>query len=154
MMTLILDSSALFSMEDLPDDDIAVPEGVVNELVKYKDRRIERWGDMLRVSECTQASLKKVRDVAAKSGDAGRLSHTDITVIALAIDLGGIVLTDDFSIQNLCALMNIEYRSVGTAGIKRIEKWNYKCDGCGRWYKEKMNDCPVCGSSMSAHRKR
>jgi UPF0271 protein len=153
-MTLILDSSALFAMEDLPDDDIAVPEGVVRELVKYKDRRIERWGDMLRVSECTGTSLKKVKDVALKSGDAGRLSDTDLSVIALAADLGGTVLTDDFSIQNVCAIMGIPYRSVGTGGIKKIEKWNYRCVGCGRWYKEKADDCPVCGSTMKAHRKR
>jgi UPF0271 protein len=50
--------------------------------------------------------------------------------------------------------MNIEYRSVGTEGIKRVEKWNYRCNGCGKWYKEKMNDCPICGSSMKACRKK
>jgi len=151
---LILDSSALFSMEDLPSEDIAVPEGVVGELRKYKDARVERWGDLLRVSECTKASVEKVKDTARKSGDIGRLSDVDISVIALAIDLSGTVLTDDFSIQNVCALMHIEYRSVGTDGIKKIERWNYRCVGCGRWYKEKLDDCPVCGSSMKAHRKR
>ena len=153
-MMLILDSSALFSMEDLPDGDIAVPPGVVDELRKYKDQRIERWGDLLRVSECTKASVSKVNAVALKSGDSGRLSEVDVSVIALAIDLNGIVMTDDFSIQNVCSIMNIEYRSVGTEGIKRVEKWNYRCNGCGKWYKEKMNDCPICGSSMKACRKK
>jgi len=153
-MTLILDSSALFSMEDLPSDDIAVPPGVVDELIKYKDPRVERWGDLLRVSECTARSVSKVKEAALKSGDAGRLSDVDVSVIALAIDLNGIVLTDDFSIQNVCSIMKIEYRSVGTPGIKKVEKWNYRCIGCGKWYKEKMNDCPICGSPMKAHRKK
>ncbi|MDR0790964.1 MAG: nucleic acid-binding protein [Methanomassiliicoccaceae archaeon] len=153
-MTLILDSSALFSMEDLPHDDIAVPGGVIDELRKYKDSRLDRWGDLLRVSECTKASLSKVRDITVKSGDIGRLSDVDMSVIALAVDLGGIVMTDDFSIQNVCRIMGIEYRSVATDGIKKIEKWNYKCNGCGKWYKEKSNDCPICGSSMKACRKR
>ncbi|MCL2785629.1 MAG: nucleic acid-binding protein [Methanomassiliicoccaceae archaeon] len=151
---IVLDSSALFAMEDLPPGDIAVPEGVVAELRRYKDQRVDRWGDLLRVSECTKASADMVKDVAQKSGDAGRLSDVDISVIALAIDLGGTVFTDDFSIQNVCGIMGIEYRSVGTGGIKKIEKWNYRCVGCGRWYKEKSDDCPVCGSSMRAHRKR
>jgi len=153
-MVLILDSSALFSMEDLPSDDIAVPPGVVYELRRYNDPRVDRWGDLLRISECTERSVSKVKDVAKKSGDAGRLSDVDVSVIALAIDLNGVVLTDDFSIQNVCSIMNIGYRPVGTEGIKKIEKWNYRCVGCGKWYKEKMNDCPICGSSMRAHRKK
>jgi UPF0271 protein len=153
-MVLILDSSALFSMEDLPSEDIAVPEGVVNELRRYNDRRIDRWGDLLRVSECTETSIKKVKDAARKSGDDGRLSDVDVSVIALAIDLDGIVLTDDFSIQNVCKIMGIEYVSVGTKGIKKVEKWNYRCNGCGKWHKEKQNECLICGSSMRACRKR
>ncbi|MDR2866044.1 MAG: nucleic acid-binding protein [Methanomassiliicoccaceae archaeon] len=153
-MVLILDSSALFSMEDLPAEDIAVPPGVIDELRRYNDRRLDRWGDLLRVSECTKASLDKVRGAALGSGDAGRLSDVDVSVIALAIDLDGIVLTDDFSIQNVCSIMHIEYRPVGMKGIKKVEKWNYRCNGCGKWYKEKQNDCPVCGSSMKACRKR
>ena len=50
--------------------------------------------------------------------------------------------------------MGIPYRAVGQAGIKKVEKWNYQCIGCGKWYKEKMDDCPICGSAMRAHRKR
>jgi UPF0271 protein len=106
------------------------------------------------VSECTQSSISKVKDAATKTGDIGRLSDVDVSVIALAIDLDGIVLTDDFSIQNVCSVMRINYRSVGTDGIKKVEKWNYRCNGCGKWYKEKQNDCPICGSSMKAHRKK
>ncbi|MDR0778093.1 MAG: nucleic acid-binding protein [Methanomassiliicoccaceae archaeon] len=153
-MTLVLDTSALFSMEDLPQEDFVVPEGVVGELRRYKDHRLDRWGELLRVSECTKGSLAKVREAAAKSGDIGRLSDVDLSVIALALDLKGIVLTDDYSIQNVCKIMGIEYRPVGTEGIKKTEKWNYRCNGCGKWYPEKMNDCPICGSSMKAHRKR
>jgi len=153
-MVMILDSSALFSMEDLPQEDVVIPAGVADELRKYDDRRLDRWGDLLRISDCTSVSLKKVKDVALKSGDAGRLSEVDISVIALATDLNGTVMTDDFSIQNVCRIMGIEYISVGTEGIKRVEKWNYRCNGCGKWYKEAMKDCPICGSSMRAHRKR
>ena len=66
----------------------------------------------------------------------------------------GTVLSDDFSIQNVCSRLGIPYRPVGTNGIKKVEKWNYQCIGCKRWYKEKMDDCPICGSPMRAHRKR
>ena len=153
-MVIVLDSSALFSMEDLPEGDCVCPPGVIDELRKYKDRRLDLWGDMLRVSDCSPESMEKVKEEARKSGDLGRLSPVDLTVIALGLDLEGTVYSDDFSIENVCARLNIAYRSVGTGGIKKVEKWNYQCIGCKKWYKEKMDECPICGSPMKAHRKR
>ena len=153
-MVIVLDSSALFSMEDLPDGDCVCPPGVVDELRKYKDRRLDLWGDMLRVSDCSPESMEKVKEEARKSGDLGRLSPVDLTVIALGLDLDGIVYSDDYSIENVCTRLGIRYRPVGTGGIKKVEKWNYQCIGCKKWYKEKMDECPICGSPMKAHRKK
>ena len=78
----------------------------------------------------------------------------DMTVIALALDVNGTVMSDDFSILNLCAVMGIENVPVGTGGIRKVEKWNYRCIGCGKWFKEKADECPICGSPMRAHRKK
>lgn len=154
MSALILDSSAIFSMENLPEGDCVCPPGVIDELRKYKDPRIDLWGEMLRVSDCSDESVTRVEEEAAKSGDLGRLSPVDITVIALGLDLNGTVWSDDFSIQNVCARLGLKYRAVGTAGIKKVEKWNYQCIGCKKWFKEKLNECPICGSPMKPHRKR
>ena len=151
-MTFILDSSALFSMEDLPEDSIC-PPGVAEELRRYKDPRLDRWGDLLRISECTKESADRVREVARKSGDMGRLSDVDISVIALAIDVGGIILTDDYSIQNVSRIMGMDYKSIGTPGIRKVERWNYRCNGCGKWFKEDVKECPICGHSLRSHRK-
>jgi len=151
---LVLDSSALFSMEQLPEEESVCPPGVIDELNKYKDPRLVLWGDLLRVSDCTKASIDKVSQIAKKSGDLGRLSPVDITVLALGLDTGGTILTDDYSIQNVAKLMGLPCRAVGQAGIKRVEKWNYKCIGCGKWFKEKANECPICGSAMKSCRKR
>ena len=153
-MIIVLDSSALFSMEDLPDGDCVCPPGVIDELRKYKDRRLDLWGDMLRVSDCSPESMEKVKEEARKSGDLGRLSPVDLTVIALGLDLDGVVYSDDYSIENVCTRLGIQYRPVGTGGIKKVEKWNYQCIGCKKWYKEKMDECPICGSPMKAHRKK
>ena len=67
--------------------------------------------------------------------------------------LNGTVLTDDYSIQNTAKIMGIPYRAVGQTGIKKVEKWNYRCNGCGKWFKEKSEECPICGSSMRSYRK-
>lgn len=151
---LVLDSSALFSMEQLPEEEFCCPPGVVSELARYKDRRLDLWGDMLRVSECTASSMKKVAEAAAKSGDAGRLSPVDMSVLALALDVSGTILSDDYSIQNVARIMGIPFTPVGQNGIRKVEKWNYQCVGCRKWYKEKSEECPVCGSAMKACRKR
>lgn len=151
---LVLDSSALFTMAQLPEEESCCPQGVVDELTKYRDNRLDLWGDLLRVFDCTKESVEKVKEIAKKSGDLGKLSPVDITVLALAIDVKGTILTDDYSIQNVARLMNIPFKGVGQEGIKKIEKWNYQCIGCKKWYKEKMTECPICGSSMKACRKR
>jgi UPF0271 protein len=153
-MVIVLDSSALFSMEDLPEGDCVCPPGVIDELRKYKDRRLDLWGDMLRVSDCSLESMEKVKEEARKSGDLGRLSPVDLTVIALGLDLDGVVYSDDYSIENVWTRLGIQYRPVGTGGIKKVEKWNYQCIGCKKWFKEKQDECPICGSPMRAHRKR
>ncbi len=153
-MVIVLDSSALFSMEDLPDGDCVCPPGVIDELRKYKDRRLDLWGGMLRVSDCSPESMEKVKEEARKSGDLGRLSPVDLTVIALGLDLNGVVYSDDYSIENVCSRLGIQYRPVGTGGIRKVEKWNYQCIGCKKWYKERMDECPICGSPMKAHRKK
>lgn len=152
-MMFVLDSSALFAMEDLPEDCVC-PPGVVDELGRYDDPRLDRWGDLLKVSHCTAASVGAVKDAARKSGDLGRLSDVDVTVLALAVDVGGTILTDDYSIQNVASIMGIPYRPVGTEGIRKVEKWNYRCNGCGKWYKEEQKECPICGHSMRSYRKR
>lgn len=154
MKTIILDSSAFFSMDNLPEEEHVCPPGVIRELTNHEDPRLALWGDMVRVSDCTEASLDKVKAVAAKSGDLGRLSPTDMTVIALAVDLDGEIWSDDYSIQNVASIMGIPFKAVGMKGIKKVVKWNYQCIGCHKWYKEKMADCPICGSPMKACRKK
>ncbi|MCQ2056011.1 MAG: nucleic acid-binding protein [archaeon] len=152
-MVLILDSSAIFAMENLPDDECVCPQGVIDELTRYKDIRHTLWGDSLKVLGVSSNSIEIVRIEAEKSGDLGRLSPVDITVIALGYELKGIVLSDDFSILNVCSIMKIENKPVATKGIKKIERWNYQCAGCKKWFRKKPKECPVCGSSLRAYKR-
>ena len=143
---LVLDSSAFFSMDALPEEDHVCPPGVIRELEKYDDPRLALWGDMVHVSDCSKESLSKVEEAARKSGDLGRLSPVDMTVLALALDVG--------AIQNVARIMGIDFRPVGMKGIQKVVKWNYQCIGCRKWYKEKMAECPICGSPMKACRRK
>lgn len=151
---LVLDSSAFFSMDNLPEEEHVCPPGVIRELERHGDPRLALWGDMVRVSDCSKESLDRVDEAARRTGDDTRLSPVDRTVLALALDVDGTIWTDDYSIQNTARTLGIPYRAVGMAGITKKVRWNYQCVGCGKWYKEKHLDCPICGSPLKACRRK
>ncbi len=151
---IVLDSSAFFSMDVLPEEDHVCPPGVIKELEKYEDPRLALWGDMIRVSDCSKESLEKVEEAAKKTGDIGRLSPVDKTVVALALDVDGTIWSDDYSIQNVARTLGLGFKPVGMKGIQKVVKWNYQCIGCRKWYKEKLPECPICGSQMKGCRRK
>ena len=151
---IVLDSSAFFSMDGLPEEEHVCPPGVIKELEKYKDPRLSLWGDMIRVSDCSAESMDRVKEAATKSGDIGRLSPVDMTVIALALDVKGTIWSDDYSIQNVARILGLGFKPIGMKGIQKVVKWNYQCIGCHKWYKEKMSECPICGSPMKGCRRK
>ncbi len=146
---LVLDTSALFSLQDLPPEaEVYTTSGVLEELAKYGDRRAQLWGDLLKVSEPTVSSLKKVKEGASRTGDSTRLSPTDAELLALAMDLEATLLTDDYSLQNLATYLGILFRPVGLKGIKDLRKWRWRCIGCGKVFDKELPDCPICGSKL------
>lgn len=151
---MVLDSSAFFSMDALPEEEHVCPPGVIRELERYDDPRLALWGDMIRVSDCSPGSLERVEEAARRTGDVTRLSPVDKTVLALALDVEGTIWSDDYSIQNVARVLGIPFKAVGMEGIKRVVKWNYQCIGCRKWYKEELPECPICGSGMRACRRK
>jgi len=152
---VVLDTSALFGLENLPQDwDAYVTDGVLAELEKYGDRRAEHLLPLLKVSQATSATISKVREAARTTGDSSRLSPVDVEVLALALELGAKVVTDDYSIQNLATILKVEYLTRNMKGITKVVKWNYLCTGCGKVFHEPHPDCPVCGSPLRTTRKR
>lgn len=68
---LVLDSSAFFSMDALPNEEHVCPPGVIRELEKYEDPRLALWGDMVRVSDCSKESLARSRRLPGKAATSG-----------------------------------------------------------------------------------
>jgi UPF0271 protein len=141
-------------MQDLPEGEIYITPGVVAELRKYEDQRIRYWEDLLKVASPSSKALEKVKEGAKKTGDDARLSPTDMEVLALAIDLQAVLLTDDYSIQNLAKVLGVEYKGVGMKSIKEVIKWKYRCTGCRKEWDKNYPDCPICGSKLRSFRSR
>jgi len=134
------------------------------ELKLYTTPLIEEEVEGLRGMELLRAStvnvvapsdenLKAVQDGARRTGDDARLSKADIEVLALALELGLPILTDDYSIQNLAHHMGIRFLPIREKGIKEELHWSYRCVGCRRSFDEKVDECPVCGSKVKSSRR-
>jgi UPF0271 protein len=103
--------------------------------------------------------LKEVEEIITKSGDLLRLSDVDVGIIALALTqkeqgTNPIVVTDDYSIQNVLKIIEIPFKSVLTPGIEDVVGWVKFCKGCKKVYPSDYQgtDCEICGSHIKRKR--
>ncbi len=154
-MVRVLDASALLTGRQFPGELVTVPDVL---------REVQRQGltpsleavleTQVRILEPAGEARKRVQAASEATGDAPRLSPTDRDLVALALELGGTLVTDDYSIQNLCRALAVPYESVLQPGIREAWRWSYRCRGCGRTWPEWHEACPVCGSSLKTARPR
>ena len=156
----ILDSSAIISGKpiDLDDDIMMTTRSVSSELESYeKDFFLFQYliDKGLIIKSPSKNSITKIKNISKKTGDIDRLSETDIDILALALDniinekREVVILTDDYSIQNVSCFLNIKYKSINQPGITKKFKWIRRCSGCGKNFKENLKTCPICGSSIN-----
>ncbi|MCK5561560.1 MAG: nucleic acid-binding protein [Thermoplasmata archaeon] len=167
-MKLILDTSALLSGKDFlvsEEYELYTVPSVEEELRKGPSKpELDDWTETerkfeflmeagLKIVVPPEAAIAKARAAAKQTGDIKRLSNTDIDVIALAVELERtsedvLILTDDYSIQNLTAELGLKFKPLTEKGITEKFRWKYKCTGCGREWEEPEDICPICGSKV------
>lgn len=147
---LVLDTSAILSRKlNLGQENIIVPNSVMDEIKLGKMARSLSWHEeSLDLREPSPDSLKKVREAATETGDFKALSSTDMDVIALALDTGGIVVSDDFAIENVSSRLGISFIGADLKPITKDIKWQFRCTGCGEKFSEHVENCPICGHSV------
>lgn len=105
------------------------------------------------LKSASKSSLKKIKETSKKTGDIDRLSLFDIGILAIALDenkrknVEVVLLTDDYSIQNVAIYNNIKFKSVNQEGIIKKFKWINRCLGCRKKFNDNIKICPVCGSN-------
>ncbi len=146
----VLDTSVFILGYDIGDmKTVTVPE-VANELLGKKkvflDIAVKKG---LKIKRSRKESIKRVKKIAKETGDIEKLSSTDISLLAKAIDCGKdtIVLSDDYAIQNVCSKFGMRFKGLQQEEIKRDIIWKKRCVGCKRIY-EKGDICPICGSKL------
>jgi len=157
--TFVLDTSAVLSGKtiNLENAEMATTLSVSKEL-KPGGRDYQTFQFLkekgLVIDSPSKESLEKVKNTALETGDSYRLSTTDKELLALALDINNnkekeaVIITDDYSIQNIAYVLNIKYESISQSGITKKFKWTYQCLGCGKKFKENIKTCPICGADI------
>lgn len=151
-MKIVCDASFFFGDYPFEGDLFTTPE-VAAELCDLRSKcRFDSLKECgLRVVEPAPEFSIQVRQAAGKTGDRGVLSETDISILALASEIGGEIATDDFAVQNVASVLGIRVRPMLQRKAKR-RSWKMVCTGCGRDV-ESGADCPVCGASLKRRHK-
>ena len=157
MKGFVLDTSVLYYGKDFPAGyECVITPGVIKELDREgMGERLELLlATRIRVSSPSNRSMDRVRSEAEKTGDSRRLSETDKELLALAMDLGYELLSDDYSIQNLARVIGIPCKGMDQKGIAEVFEWQAKCIGCGKVFPADVRQCDVCGSATKTRRKK
>jgi UPF0271 protein len=155
MQKIVLDSSVLVEGFIISGNyEYYVTKSVIEELKsKLSEDKVESLTALgLKVKEPSESAIKKVENTASGMGETPRLSNTDIEVLALAIELDAVILTDDYSIQNVAKELGIEYLPFAQKGITEKIVWKYKCAGCGKYFQNFLPICPICGKKLKTVR--
>ncbi len=109
----------------------------------------------LKMMEPEKRYLDQVRSTAAELGEAGKLSEADMEVLAIGLQLKALgehplIISDDYSLQNIADRFGLDYRGMATQGIKRRIRWEVYCPGCRGRFKGLSPDaqCPICGTRL------
>jgi len=158
---IVLDASAFISGFDpfsVEGEEYSVPS-VGRELVEDSlprlrfDMATERG--RLKILEPNPSSLSEVRRQSEEAGDLRFLSAADMQILALAMQLkesgcDPLIVTDDFSIQNVARKTGVEFAPLITFGIRFLLHWLLYCPACHRKYPSdyQFNHCKICGTTL------
>ncbi|MCK4883246.1 MAG: hypothetical protein KAS30_00105 [Candidatus Diapherotrites archaeon] len=157
----VLDASGIInnpSFSSGKDCFLAPPEV----LLEIRDSHSRHILDALKVSGNLEVrsplskSVERVLEQAKATGDVKALSKIDVDVLALALETGYTIITDDFALQNVAVKMDFSVVSASRGEIKRSVSWGFRCEGCRKKFAPDYseNDCDVCGSKIKRYSKK
>lgn len=157
----VLDASAFIAGLDplsLKDEAYSVPlvsdELSANSLPWVRFRAAVESGK-LKIRAPGEEFVEKVRASSKIVGDILHLSEADMQVLALALELKRqgnlpVLVTDDYSLQNVANQLRIEFAPLMTFGIRFLFQWVLYCPACHKRYPPdyRLKGCKVCGTEL------
>ncbi|MBS7652045.1 MAG: hypothetical protein QW486_03530 [Candidatus Bathyarchaeia archaeon] len=109
----------------------------------------------IKIMEPEERYINQVRLIAAELGEIGKLSEADIDVLSLGLQFkvlgrNPLIISDDYSLQNIADKIGLNYRSMTTHGIKHRIRWEIYCPGCREVLQNLRPNapCPICGTRL------
>lgn len=151
MVFRILDATSFYAGIPFSSQDISYTTPLIFEEIKHIKKEqgaidILIESNRLKIIDPEGTYIKIVLKKSQETGDYQRLSKEDISVIALCLQLGGELVTDDFSLSNVAKHMNLKVLPVMTKGADKVN-WTYFCSGCKTSF-SKISICPICGNKL------
>jgi endoribonuclease Nob1 len=102
----------------------------------------------LQVVNSDRESIEKVVAAAKRTGDCTKLSQADISIIALALKLKIVLVTNDYAVANTASTLKVSIKFTSGKSIKEIRKWMAYCSACGRVFGPSAKECRLCGNRL------
>lgn len=153
MASKIYDASAFYAGIPFASPDSGLTTYLVFEEIKHIKKNhgaLEVLLDThrLEIREPDQINVDFVVSAAKKTGDIQKLSNADISAVALAHELKGNLVTDDFAVSNLAKNLGLKINPIMTKGIKDVGQWLHYCAGCRQEFVG-VEFCPNCGNKLN-----
>jgi UPF0271 protein len=157
---LIYDTSAFIGGMD--PQAIQIPQWTTPEnLEEIRDKNTKDILQMaikmgrLKLRSPSEDKINQIIKIAKETGDFSKLSNIDLKVLALALEFreenwNPVIMTDDYSIQNIASSLKIEFKAITEAGIRSQLRWKVFCPGCNTDYPSdtSLKKCDVCGTKL------
>jgi UPF0271 protein len=104
--------------------------------------------NILQILNPERKNVDKVLAAAKRTGEYQKLSEADISIIALALQLELVLITNDYTVANVAATLKIPVKSVASKGITHTRRWITYCSACGRAFGPNAKECRLCGNKL------
>jgi len=133
----------------------AVGQELVSNSIVYTRFKTAVESGKLQMRTPSAVFLDRVKESSKVVGDVLFLSEVDSQVLALALELKSsgdspLIVTDDYSIQNVANQLDLEFAPLMTFGIRYRLNWIIYCPACHREYPAdyKGKTCQTCGTEL------
>jgi len=158
---IVLDTSAFIAGFDpltIQSEQYSVPlvkDELVSDSLPWTRLTTAVGSAKLKIRQPNAEFMDRIKEASRKVGDALSLSEADKQVLALALELKStgyspLIVTDDYSIQNVANQIDVEFAPLMTFGIRFRLQWIRYCPACHKKYPSdyRLKVCGVCGTEL------
>ncbi|MDD5163074.1 MAG: hypothetical protein PHD95_02585 [Candidatus ainarchaeum sp.] len=161
---LLLDSSAVlndFNFSFKEEFAYATTSEIVWEIKDLRSKSLLESALQRQLISVFDPKPETVGWVARKTMQSGfqRLSSADLSIIALAVEFREMpeaftVVTDDYSIQNFCLLLEIPFEPIIQGKISKTISFRTVCSNCAKEFPNTTEEkrCDICDSALKKTR--